>query len=106
MARLLRYPWFMAERSAPPSGRPARRTWDRFPLHADVEVLEPVRAHGVVINASEGGLRIAVDAELPIDATCVVEVRLDEGKTVELARVAWTRAHPDGFLVGLCFVDE
>jgi hypothetical protein len=96
----------MSDRAAPPSGRPARRSWDRFPLHADVEVLEPVRAHGVVINASEGGLRIAVDTELPVDSTCVVEIRLDEGTTVELARVAWTRAHPDGFLVGLSFVDE
>jgi hypothetical protein len=83
-----------------------RRSADRYPLNADVEILEPFNAHGVVINASEGGLRIAIDVELPLDAVCVVEVQLDEGKTVELARVAWVRAHPDGYLVGLHFVQE
>ena len=83
-----------------------RRSTDRYPLNADVEILEPFNAHGVVINASEGGLRVAINVELPIDSICVVEVQLDEGKTVELARVAWVRAHPDGFLVGLHFVQE
>ena len=83
-----------------------RRAAERYPLNADVEILEPFNAHGVVINASEGGLRVAVNVELPLDAVCVVEVQLDEGKTVELARVAWVRAHPDGYLVGLCFVQE
>lgn len=96
----------MTDRTASASGRPARRNWERFALHADVAVLEPIQAHGVVINASEGGLRVALDAELPVDAVCVIEVRLDEGNTVERARVAWTRAHPDGFLVGLSFVDD
>ena len=84
---------------------PGRRSTSRYPLNADIEILDPFNAHGVVINASEGGLRVAVDAELPLDAVCVVEVQLD-GKTVELARVAWVRAHPDGFLVGLSFVTE
>lgn len=83
-----------------------RRTAGRYPLNADIEILEPFNAHGVVINASEGGLRVAVNVELPLDAVCVVEVQLDEGKTVELARVAWVRAHPDGYLVGLSFVQE
>ena len=85
---------------------PGRRSASRYPLNADVEILEPFNAHGVVINASDGGLRVAVDAELPVDAVCVVEVQLEDGKTVELARVAWVRAHPDGFLVGLSFVTE
>lgn len=81
-----------------------RRGTERFPLNADVEILEPFNAHGVVINASQGGLRVAVDRELPLDAVCVVEVQLSEGKTVELARVAWVKAHPDGFLIGMSFV--
>jgi hypothetical protein len=85
---------------------PGRRSASRYPLNADVEILDPFNAHGVVINASEGGLRVAVDVELPLDAVCVVEVHLEEGKTVELARVAWVRAHPDGFLVGLSFMTE
>jgi hypothetical protein len=83
-----------------------RRGARRYPLNADVEVLEPFNAHGVVINASQGGLRVAIDLELPLDAVCVVEVQLEEGKTVELARVAWVKAHPDGYLVGLSFVNE
>lgn len=83
-----------------------RRSARRYPLNADVEVLEPFNAHGVVINASEGGLRVAIDVELPLDAVCVVEVQLEEGKTVELARVAWVKVHPDGYLIGLSFVNE
>ena len=83
-----------------------RRRARRYPLNADVEILEPFNAHGVVINASEGGLRVAVDIELPPDASCVVEVQLEEGKTVELARVAWVKVHPDGYLVGLSFINE
>jgi hypothetical protein len=83
-----------------------RRSARRYPLNADVEVLEPFNAHGVVINASQGGLRVAIDVELPIDTVCVVEVQLEEGKTVELARVAWVKAHPDGYLIGLSFVSE
>jgi hypothetical protein len=83
-----------------------RRSTRRYPLNADVEVLDPVNAHGVVINASQGGLRVAVDVELPLDAVCVVEVQLEEGKTVELARVAWVKVHTDGYLIGLSFVNE
>ena len=81
-----------------------RRATERYPLNADVEILEPFNAHGVVINASEGGLRVAIDRALPLDAVCVIEVQLEEGKTVELARVAWVREHPDGYLIGLSFV--
>jgi hypothetical protein len=99
----LHYQMTKAGASADGSGR---RAAERYPLNADVEILEPFNAHGVVINASEGGLRVAVNVELPLDAVCVVEVQLDEGKTVELARVAWVRAHPDGYLVGLSFVQE
>ena len=92
--------------AATASELPGRRSASRYPLNADVEILDPFNAHGVVINASEGGLRVAVDVELPLDAVCVVEVHLNEGKTVELARVAWVRVHPDGFLVGLSFITE
>jgi hypothetical protein len=83
-----------------------RRASQRYPLHADVEVLDPLHAHGVVINASDGGLRIAVDTALPLGAVCVLEVKSAEGATVELARVAWLRELRDGFLVGMSFVRE
>ncbi|MDH5673501.1 MAG: PilZ domain-containing protein [Myxococcales bacterium] len=92
-----------ANGSDPPQ---VRREGRRFPLNADVEVLEPVSAHGVVINVSEGGMRVAIDRELQVDAMCVLEVQLEQGKTIELARVAWVREHPDGFLVGLSLVNE
>ena len=88
------------------SGEAGRRASKRYPLHADVEVLEPFNAHGVVINASEGGLRIAVDQALPLDAICVVEVKLLDGVTVEIARVAWVRELRDGYLVGVSFVRD
>lgn len=83
-----------------------RRSSPRYPVNAEVEILEPYDSHGVVINASKGGLRVAVDRELPLDVVCVVEILTDKGKTVEMARVAWSRAHPDGCLLGLSFIRE
>lgn len=83
-----------------------RRTSHRYPLNADVEVLDPLHAHGVVINASDGGLRIAVDTALPLGAVCVLEVKSSDGTTVEMVRVAWVRELRDGFLVGLSFVRD
>lgn len=96
----------MAERRSSPSAHPGRRTTDRYPLHADVEVLEPWNAHGVVINASDGGLRVALDRELPPGTVCVIEIAVEEGKTVEMVRVAWSRELPDGYLAGLAFVRD
>ena len=69
--------------------------------------MEPVEAHGIVINASKGGLRVALDRELPLDVVCVIEVSMDEGKTVEMAKVVWIRERGnDGCLVGFEFVEE
>ncbi len=68
--------------------------------------MEPWNAHGVVINASDSGLRIALDRDLPVGVVCVIEIAVEEGKTVEMARVAWTRELPDGFLAGLAFVRD
>ncbi|MBN1654251.1 MAG: PilZ domain-containing protein [Deltaproteobacteria bacterium] len=89
-----------------PSDNPSRRSSDRYPLNADVEVLEPLNTSGVVINVCDGGLRIAVSKELPVGAVCVLAVRVDEGETVEIARVAWSRQYADGYLVGVSFVDD
>ena len=89
-----------------PSDHPGRRAEERFALQADVQVLEPFNAHGVVINASHGGLRVAVDRELPRGVVCVIEIHLEEGKTVEMTKVVWSRSHPDGYLVGLSIVTE
>ncbi|MDD9934389.1 MAG: PilZ domain-containing protein [Myxococcales bacterium] len=88
------------------SDKPGRRNAERYPLNADVEILEPINTHGVVINASDGGMRVAVEHELPLDTVCVVEIQVEDGKTVELAKVVWIREHPDGYLVGFNFVSE
>ena len=87
--------------------RGARRASQRHPLHADVELLDPVRAQGVAINASAGGMRVAIDQPLGVDTLCVVRVVTSAGREVlEKARVIWTRQLPDGWLVGLSFVDD
>lgn len=84
--------------------RGARRASRRFPLHADIEVLEPRTATGVSINVSAGGLRVALDQPLAIGEVCVLRVRTAANhETIEHARVVWAREQPDGFLVGLQF---
>ena len=84
--------------------RGARRTSRRFPLHADIEVLEPRLATGVSINVSAGGLRVAIDEPVAVGEFCVLRVRTAaDRETIEHARVVWTRELPDGFLVGLEF---
>lgn len=88
------------------TGHPGERASRRYPLNADVEVVEPVTANGVVINASEGGLRVALDRDVPLDVVCVLEVSVDGGKTVEMAKVVWVRSEPDGCLAGFEYVDE
>ena len=89
-----------------PSDHPGRRAADRYPIDADVEIGEPYGAHGVVINASEGGLRVAVDKALPEGAMCVAEIQTDAGVSVEIVEVAWVQEHPDGYLVGLSYKHE
>jgi hypothetical protein len=93
----------MSTRRNSPSDNPGRRIELRYPLNADITIHEPFAAHGIVINASDNGLRIAVDRALPEGAVCVVEVVLHEGATVEMARVAWIQPRADGYLVGLEF---
>jgi len=96
----------MPSGSHSPSDHPGRRGTDRYPIDADVEIGEPYGAHGVVINASDGGLRVAVDKALPAGVVCVAEISTDAGVSVELVKVAWIREHPDGYLVGLSFTKE
>ena len=96
----------MNQRANRPSDQPGRRAGARIPLNADVEVLEPVSANGVVINASEGGLLVAIDKELPVGTVCVVAVQVEEQQTVEVARVVRIRMYPDGYLIGLSFVED
>lgn len=84
--------------------RGARRASRRYPLHADIEVLEPCLAAGVSLNVSAGGLRVAIDQRVAVGDVCVLRVRTAaDRETIEYARVVWTREQPDGFLVGLEF---
>ena len=81
----------------------ARRQHSRWLLHADVEIETSLRSRGVTLNASAGGLRVAVDAPLPENTE--VMFRLVQGQLVvrKRARVVWQRRLPDGFVAGLAF---
>jgi len=85
--------------------RGARRRFRRWPLDAEIELLTPTRGAGLAINASVGGLRVAVDMGVPLDHVCTLRVRTaPDHATVEHARVVWSQARPDGYLLGLEFI--
>ncbi len=68
-------------------------------------MIEPARGAGLAINASVGGLRVAVDVSVPVDHVCTLRVRTaPEHETIEHAKVVWSRARPDGYLLGLEFI--
>lgn len=84
----------------------ARRRSRRFPLNAEVEILEPFNSSGVTINASAGGLRVFVDSEIPSGSICDLEVRFTEERASrEVARVVWARKVRDGWVMGFEFVE-
>ena len=86
--------------------RGARRRSRRYPLNADVEMLEPLRASGVALNARAGGLRDFIDREIQVGTECLIEVRFTAERTSkERARVVWCRRLRDGWVTGLEFVD-
>lgn len=85
--------------------RGARRQFRRWALDAEIELLEPRQGSGLAINASVGGLRVAVDMGVPVDHVCVLRVRTArDHETIEHAKVVWSRARPDGYLLGLEFI--
>jgi hypothetical protein len=85
--------------------RGARRRSRRWALDAEIDLLGPVRGAGLAINASIGGLRVAVDAGVPVGQVCTLRVRTaPDHQTVEHAKVVWAKAHPDGYLLGLEFI--
>lgn len=86
--------------------RGARRRSQRFPLNADVTFVEPAPAEGIVLNASAGGLRVTADRAIPVGELCVVDVIFsDDRHSIEHARVVWSRHLPDGWVLGLEFVN-
>jgi hypothetical protein len=86
--------------------RGARRRHRRYPLNAEVTFLAPAGARGVTLNASSGGLRVAVDQDVTVGDLCAVDVLFPGGRrSLEHCRVVWSQQHPDGFVMGLEFID-
>lgn len=84
----------------------SRRRSRRYPLNAEVAVIEPVSAEGIAINASAGGLRVMLDREVSEGESCLLELRFTEDRASrETARVIWAQQHPDGWVVGLEFLN-
>lgn len=82
-----------------------RRGSPRWPLHAEVEVLQPVQGQGVAINGSRGGMRIAVDCPLSEDDVCILRTRYGPGVTrTGRGRVVWSKPVRDGWIVGLALL--
>ena len=78
-----------------------RRQARRLSSHAPVEVLEPAGGTGVTINASTGGLRVAVDCLLRPGDLCLLIVDDAARPSGERARVIWSQDVRDGCLAGL-----
>jgi hypothetical protein len=68
-------------------------------------MVEPVRAEGVTINISNGGLRFAVDCALRVGDLCLLVIDGDDGEHIKRGRVVWTREARDGLIVGLQFAN-
>ena len=88
--------------SEPPAAERHRRSARRVPSSVEVEVLAPRAGTGVVLNASSGGARVAVD--WPLRRGELVELRLKGQSGVSLVdtmRVVWSREVADGFIAGL-----
>jgi hypothetical protein len=85
--------------------RGARRRSRRWALDAEIDLLSPVRGSGLALNASVGGLRVAVDTGVPVGQICTLRVRTaPDHQTVEHAKVVWAKARPDGYVLGLRFI--
>lgn len=84
----------------------ARRHSHRWAFDADVELRAPIRGTGMTLNASSGGLRVVMDTVVSIGEICAICVRtLDGRESTEQVRVVWSQARPDGYVMGLQFVE-
>lgn len=87
--------------------RGARRQHRRWSLDATISLRIPRRVEGITLNASRGGLRIAVDRPLPEGEPLRVHVASPEGHMAhETAHVVWQRPVADGYVAGLAFERE
>ena len=84
----------------------ARRRTRRYPVDAEVVVIEPRKTTGLALNASAGGLRIMVVDEIPQGEQCLLELSFTEDRrSTEKAKVVWSQEHADSWVLGLEFVD-
>lgn len=84
------------------SGLHHRRTARRIPSTVAVEILAPRKGSGVLLNASTGGARVAVDCELVRGELCHVRLVGRSGiALVDSLRVVWAREVADGWIAGL-----
>jgi hypothetical protein len=84
----------------------SRRRAHRYPINAEVTVIEPIVTEGVALNASAGGIRIMVVDEIAAGEPCLLELHFtEERRSLEKARVVWSREHSDGWVMGLEFLD-
>ena len=85
---------------------PARRRGARRrSLNAPVKVLSPYQGDGVTINASRGGLRVAVDCVLACDDICRLRVDDPDGPPqLVRGRVVWSQQVGDGCIAGLALL--
>jgi hypothetical protein len=82
----------------------ARRRSRRWPVEGEVTFVAPHSVGAQLINASSGGLAVAVDSPISVGELCVVRVRTTEGQeTQEHARVVWSKAQGGLWAIGLRF---
>ena len=85
--------------------RGARRQAARYPVHATVTVRSPHTSTGVVLIASAGGIRVAVDRSFEVGELLELAVTFGGDRiSEERAEVVWSRSLPDGHVLGLRFV--
>lgn len=85
----------------------ARRRSRRYRFNANVHIVSPVKAYGVTLNMSEGGLRVALSQALPHDQECLLQVWVTPRRCyVERARVVWSQKFVDGWVLGMEYIED
>jgi PilZ domain-containing protein len=80
------------------------RSSERVAINANVTFLHPPGLSGMVIDASDTGMRVVVDQPLHPGDRCIVLVHLAGGDTHERAKVVWLKRQREGWVCGLEFV--
>ena len=85
----------------------SRRETTRFSLNAEVQLLILGGGFGTTLNASAGGLRVAVNRMLRAGDNISLRLRFLSGDTTtKRVRVVWVKAASDGCVAGLSFTED